>query len=274
MILNKIKSKNEIEVEGNLMQKSDIVILVKDKSRKEEAVSLSKRAGLFMTEDESDTLNAANILLYEKKDLKLIGEGLEMEGDFSRMIKRVTKNRWQHELLVKAAKINGLNTDEESERPVLMDCTAGLGEDSLLLAASGFQVDMYERNPIISALLKDALRRAKKVPELREIVTRMHLHEEDSIEAIGKLIKTPDVIYLDPMFPGREKSALIKKKFQLIHMLEKPADDEKELLSAVTGAGPDKIVIKRPPKGPYLADVKPSYSIEGKAVRFDCIACR
>ena len=34
---------------------------------------------------------------------------------------------------------------------------------------------------------------------------------------------------------------------------------------------PGKIIIKRPPDGPYLAGIKPSYSVTRKAVRFDCI---
>ena len=49
-------------------------------------------------------------------------------------------------------------------------------------------------------------------------------------------------------------------------------DDAEALLHAALAAHPRKVVIKRPPKGPWLADVKPSYSLEGKAVRYDVIA--
>ena len=83
--------------------------------------------------------------------------------------------------------------------------------------------------------------------------------------------ENPDVILLDPMFPERQKSALVKKKLQIIQKLEIPCADEAELFLAAVNAKPKKLVIKRPPKGPYLADVKPDYSISGKAVRFDCI---
>ncbi|MBQ4243593.1 MAG: class I SAM-dependent methyltransferase, partial [Clostridia bacterium] len=34
---------------------------------------------------------------------------------------------------------------------------------------------------------------------------------------------------------------------------------------------PHKIVIKRPLKGPFLAGRKPDYSLQGKAIRYDCI---
>ena len=82
---------------------------------------------------------------------------------------------------------------------------------------------------------------------------------------------TPDVIYLDPMFPERRKSAAVKKKFQLIHHLEAPCQNEGALLAAAISAGPRKVVVKRPAKGPYLASVKPSHSLAGKAVRYDVI---
>ena len=89
--------------------------------------------------------------------------------------------------------------------------------------------------------------------------------------ALCTLDESTDVNYLDPMFPGRTKSAAVKKKFQLLHRLEMPCQDEKALLDAALGARPRKIVIKRPIKGPYLAGVKPSYELCGKAVRYDCI---
>lgn len=82
-----------------------------------------------------------------------------------------------------------------------MDATAGLREDSLLLAAAGFTVTMCERDPVVAALLR-----------------------------------------------------------------------ERALLDAALAARPRKVVIKRPPKGPWLAGARPSHSIAGKAVRYDVIA--
>ena len=80
-----------------------------------------------------------------------------------------------------------------------------------------------------------------------------------------------DVIYLDPMFPGRQKSGLINKKLQLIQKLESPCTEEATLLEAALATGAPKIIIKRPAKGPWLADRKPSYVIEGKVIRYDVI---
>lgn len=140
-----------------------------------------------------------------------------------------------------------------------------------LLAAAGFSVRLYEYDPVIAALLRDTLRRAAELPELAEIVGRMQLFEEDSLTALPQLPAAPDVILLDPMFPERQKSALIKKKFQLLQKLERPCGDETALVNAAITAHPRKVVIKRPLKGPYLANRKPSYSLNGKAIRYDCL---
>ena len=49
----------------------------------------------------------------------------------------------------------------------------------------------------------------------------MKLFEEDSVKALPKLLSVPSWYFLDPMFPARHKSGLIKKKFQLLQKLEK-----------------------------------------------------
>lgn len=215
--------------------------------------------------------SSALILHLTSKGLSLESDGLSMPGDYTRMLPRVRPGKWEHEILIKAVRFK-----DESGPLRVMDCTAGLGEDSLIMAAAGFEVSLYESDPVIAALCKYAIRSGRKIPELRDIVPRMELHEGDSVAALRDIaandaIDPPDVIYLDPMFPGREKSALIKKKFQLLHQLEAPCANEEELMQAAIDARPRKIVVKRPPKGPYLAGVKPNYSIGGKAIRFDCI---
>jgi 16S rRNA (guanine1516-N2)-methyltransferase len=202
----------------------------------------------------------------DENGLALVGNGQTLRGDFTKMLPRIRRGNFQSELLVKAAKIKGFNGTI-----TVMDCTAGLGEDSILLAAAGFRVKLYERDKIIAALLKDALIRATQVPELKPIVERMELHEEDSIVALSQLTEAPDVIYLDPMFPSRQKSALVKKKFQMLQQLEQPCEEGDEFLQAAIACKPRKIVIKRPLKGEYLGNRKPDYSITGKTIRYDCI---
>ena len=87
---------------------------------------------------------------------------------------------------------------------------------------------------------------------------------------MSKLLDPVDVIYLDPMFPARQKSSLINKKLQLIQKLEPPCFGEKDLFDAAIRANPDKIIVKRPLKSECLAGREPSYTLKGKAIRYDC----
>lgn len=205
-------------------------------------------------------------LSLSENGLSLISDGQSLRGDFTRLIPRIRQNNLSQELLVRAAKIR-----EPENILNAVDATAGMGEDSFLLAAAGFHVRLYERNPMIFELLSDALRRALEIPELAETAGRMQIFHEDSISAMKELPFIPDVILLDPMFPERQKSSLVKKKLQVIQKLEMPCTDEKELILAAMQAKPKKLIIKRPPKGAYLAGIKPDFSNSGKAVRFDCI---
>ena len=221
---------------------------------------------LRMNKDDYKILAQAGLTLEQRPEgLTLCKGELSMCGDFTHMIPRLTPNRLNGEMLVRAAKIKGI------EHPTLFDATAGMGEDSLLLAAAGFDVQLCEYDPIIFALLSDTVERAKQDPDLMHAVARMHLKHGDSIEMMHNMAQPVDVILLDPMFPERKKSGLIKKKFQLLQQLERPCDNETELLEAAIAANPRRIVIKRPLKGPYLDGRKPSYSMKGKAIRYDCI---
>ena len=151
-------------------------------------------------------------VMFDSRGVSLTGYGLTYQGDFEGMLHRVTNGRLSHEMLVRAVKTEG-------EHLKAIDATAGMGEDGFLLAAYGYEVTLYEQNPVIAALLKDALRRARKHPVLKDIASRMKLVEGDSVSCMEKLMDPVDVIYLDPMFPKRQKSGLINKKLQLIQKL-------------------------------------------------------
>ena len=263
---------------GNLMNNDSISYI---------AVTEAAKAGLELFRDTDGRLT-------------LTDGKLSLCADFSDSIRRIKPDNLSRELLVRAAKLKsksksksksggGSSNSTATTRPLAIDATAGFGEDSILLAAAGFEVVMYEYDAVIAALLEDALRRASESDndKLRAAVSHMKLINADSIEAMQHLQekvdehlqekvdehlqKRPDVILLDPMFPAREKSALIKKKFQLLQRLEQPCTDEAALLNAALSAHPHKIVIKRPLKGACLAAHKPDYSIKGKAIRYDCI---
>lgn len=256
---------------------SPVTVLCADELQRRRSEVLSARLGAPLVvasgpgEDGFALVEGRLYLKVSNEGLVLARDGMELRPDFSEMLPRVKQGALQREMLVKAARVKGV------ERPHAVDATAGLGEDGFLLAAAGFDVTLCETDPVIAALLADTLDRAALNAELAPIAARMRMVEGDSRSVLAELAATPgaqpDVVYLDPMFPGRTKSAAVKKKFQLIHGLERPTAplDEESLLQAAIEARPRKIVIKRPIKGPHLAGVKPSHSIAGKAVRYDCI---
>lgn len=209
------------------------------------------------------------VLWWDDAGLALRRSELMLRADFSDLTKRIKPANLGRELIVRAAKLK--DAAHLGRAPVVADATAGLGTDSFLLAAAGWEVHLFESDPVIAALLIDACERARQDPHLADIAARMHPVSGDSIVVLPTLRGAVDVVYLDPMFPERTKSAAVKKKFQLLHLLERPCANQEELLSAALAAEPRKVVVKRPIKGPYLAGVTPSHSLKGKAVRFDCI---
>jgi len=157
----------------------------------------------------------------------------------SRMRNRPNKN----ELLLKATALGG-----QKYEGVVYDLTAGFGRDSLIMALGGAsKVYMVEKDPLISLMVRDALRRLQLISctqereddeviwkYAKELAEKMVLHQEDSIVftkslrskllasgSITSKIRLPDVCYLDPMFPPRTKSAAVKKHMRLLQSLSK-----------------------------------------------------
>ena len=238
---------------------NEIVVCLEKGGQKDMAEAFARRIGAEISEKPGPKLT----ILFHAKGVSLTGYGLSYQGDFESMLHRVTNGRLQHEMLIRAAK-----SDKPGRKAI--DATAGMGEDAFLLAAQGYEVTLFEQNPVIAVLLKDALRRAKKHPVLKDIASRMNLVQDNSVEGMSKLLDPVDVIYLDPMFPARQKSSLINKKLQLIQKLEPPCSEETDLFDAAISASPSKIIVKRPLKSEFLAGRKPSYTLNGKAIRYDC----
>ena len=162
------------------------------------------------------------------------------------------------------------------KKPVLrvLDATAGLGRDSFVLADLGCSVLMTEREPVVAALLRSGMLSALGAndPWLLQVVGRMSLSRVDAQDLAPDMVASMDVIYLDPMFPGRVKSAAVKKEmalFQLLLQGTAAADDADALLLWALQQPVARVVVKRPPKAPSLAGQVPSHNIGGKAVRYD-----
>ncbi len=164
-------------------------------------------------------------------------------------------------------------------RPSIADVTAGLGRDAFVLASLGCHVQMIERSRIIYHLLNDGLERASHDLELSPIIARMALEHCDAVNWLKQRAEMavevcPQVVYLDPMFPHREKSALVKKEMLVFRDIVGADDDADALLEQALQVAQCRVVVKRPRKAPCLMNRAPSYQLEGKSSRFDIYALK
>lgn len=153
----------------------------------------------------------------------------------------------------------------------ILDATAGLGQDAFVLAGLGHQVTLLERSPVIHALLEDGLARAAASDSTAAVVARMTLVLADSITWLEARAGQPvaDVIYLDPMFPHRDKSALVKKEMQLFRPVVGDDPDAAALLEVALDCARYRVVVKRSRRAPAIEGPSPGLTLEGKSSRYD-----
>lgn len=156
-------------------------------------------------------------------------------------------------------------------QPTVIDTTAGLGRDGFILAYLGCSVHMLERSPILAFMLEEGLQRALQATQTSEIARRIQFTQADSKKFLQKLKQQawPDVIYLDPMFPERTKSSLVKKEMRILREIAGDDKDAAELLNNALHCARKRVVVKRSRLAPTLGDAVPSHAITGKTSRFD-----
>lgn len=158
--------------------------------------------------------------------------------------------------------------------PSVLDATAGLGTDSLLMAAAGCRLMMMERNPVVHALLADGMLRAQSgEAEIKNIVSHMNLICGDFLEYefdgkdgnAGKY----DIVYLDPMFQGKKNSARAGKSMYLLQQLILDHSDEELMLEKALGIAKKRVVVKRARLTKLAGNKKPDISFSGSSNRYD-----
>lgn len=209
--------------------------------------------------------------------LKCTAKGLELikPGDpnlgpvrveFTRGRSAFRRRQRKQELLVRAMGLKG------DSPPAVIDGTGGLGRDSFILAAAGCRVQVFEREPIVAALLRDGLKRALLHPETAKIASRIRLTTGDTVNGLREIQQSGqgvNVVYLDPMFPERRKSARVKKELQMLQMLMTDAPYGEKLMGAALKTAEKRVVVKRPRRAAFFANQPPSHSLTGKTIRFD-----
>ncbi|MGL5145602.1 MAG: class I SAM-dependent methyltransferase [Acinetobacter junii] len=218
-------------------------------------------------------LNPDMALVLDEDGLSLSASGMKMQPDWCAEIPRLKRASLKSEMIARACQLG--------EKPTLIDATAGLGHDSLLMAHLGANVRLIERHPILFVLLEYAKAQAERDSFLQATMQRIQLIHADSNCYLNELAQKGeylDVVYLDPMFPQRDqnqqaikKQAQVKKQMQLLHMLL-PEDGEMDLgdqLLDLAKKIAKRVIVKRPRHAVYLAEQHPDHQWLGDACRFD-----
>ena len=261
-------------------RRSSLALLAASVADDEAATGLAQRLALPLLPTGSDPIaneQVDAVLLVSGGSLFLQQTGRAAPGpvaaQFGSSAMRHRRRSGHNELLGKAVGVG--------KKPQLrvLDATAGLGRDSFVLADLGCDVILCERDPVIVELLRCGMNTATARGDqwLVEVLARMRLHPGDARHLAAGDRQGVDVIYLDPMFPQRDKSAAVKKEMALFQLLldsGAAAQDAGELLLWALQQDVARVVVKRPPRAPNLAQQQPSHCISGKAVRYDVYALR
>lgn len=160
---------------------------------------------------------------------------------------------------------NRVGKPGEIRKLKILDATAGLCRDSFHMAALGCEVIALEENRQIFEVVSHHV---NLLPDKYDL-TLVHAEAKRHLTSLREG-QFPDVIYLDPMFPEKNKSAKSGKEAELLKLLApiSSAFDEEALLNLAVKAALKRVVVKRPLSAPPIK-AKPSIVFTGKTVRYD-----
>jgi len=236
----------------------------------ERETKLSVRLNLPIVERPSLNANCDIDFLLAYVDSRLLlqrlagNEGGSLCVDFAdAKLNYRAKSSIRSQNIAKALGIKGEN------RPTVLDATAGLGKDAFLLASLGCEVALLERSALVHALLFDGLsRNGSYGKEVGAVLDRMDLRFGDFLEMEAEPRRF-DVVYLDPMFPHRRKSAKVKKDMALLQQLLGHQQDGLEMLEHGLQIAKKRVVVKRAKLAPHLSAAKPDIEFKGSSSRYD-----
>ena len=125
---------------------------------------------------------------------------------------------------------------------------------------------------MLFTLVEDGIRRGLHGKDSTAILANfMNLVKSDAVLYMDHMDREtlPDVIYIDPMYPERKKSALVKKDMQVLQRLLGKDENAAALLNTAIECAARRVVVKRPLHAPALSDIKPTTRISSKKTRYD-----
>tara|TARA_Y200000002_G_scaffold368154_1_gene360915 strand:- start:914 stop:1651 length:738 start_codon:yes stop_codon:yes gene_type:complete len=156
----------------------------------------------------------------------------------------------------------------KSDRPLrILDATAGLLGDSMIMLALGHSVTAYEQSKILFTMLNNALNQFSEIdPNLLNFqlinsnVCETNFNEESF-----------DVIYFDPMYSEDKASSARRsdmRKIRSILEIEGLTSDPESTFAYLRNIPSTKLIVKRPLKTDAF-EGGINYQVLGKSVRFD-----
>lgn len=137
------------------------------------------------------------------------------------------------------------------------DTTCGTGKDSLLIGHFKAQLTAFERHPAVYLLLTDAKRRCP-------INFEIFFGDASRLN----LTNRPEVIYYDPMYPEKKKSALARKEMRIFKKVVGDDPDSKEFLEWALATATERVVVKRSLHAEPIKE-NPTACYKGKSTRYD-----
>jgi len=185
-------------------------------------------------------------------------------------------NIWQHRLksyrgnqepLLKAI-------GKRARQGRVIDLTAGLGRDSMVMAKAGAQVTLLEQHPLIVCLLIDAIEKAERITALKPISARLQVCWQDAFfwleHESNQTTVSFDAWYCDPMFEhATNKTARNKRPMQILQACN--ANVSQQPLAGFALAhlsGNTKLVVKRS-RSSVASTEGLNHQIDGKNWRLD-----
>jgi 16S rRNA (guanine1516-N2)-methyltransferase len=185
----------------------------------------------------------------------------DLTGDFLRFKSQIKKG------LMKGPVEKALEYPKSKGQKVI-DLTCGTGKDALFFLALGYNVDAYERNPVVFRLLQDARERFLAENPL-EVEFRLF---EGSFTGESLESEWP-YLYYDPMYSETKKSkSKARKEMEIFKEIVGPDSDQKNYIQNIHAQKNFKrLIIKRPIGGEALIEFVKGKDIAymGKTVRID-----
>ncbi|MFL2706632.1 MAG: class I SAM-dependent methyltransferase [Gammaproteobacteria bacterium] len=149
-----------------------------------------------------------------------------------------------------------------------IDLTAGFGKDSLEISKSVNckSLLLLEKEAWVFELLVDGIKKASS-PRAINLLKKFRTLNADNLGFLESQNSAFDLIYIDPMFLGVQKSKA-KKHMQALRDLSTSINQPTLLKKSIDSAN-YRVVVKRHKNMEYLEDITPSRSVEGKVVRYD-----